>query len=128
MARSLLSGILIAVLTVGIALPAEANRLPTHGELVGGLIGAIALVALITVVVFHEAHKKRSITGCVSSGTGGMTLIDKKDKRVYMLSGNVGGITAGDRVKLRGKKEKGEANSLVWKTNEVAHDFGVCHL
>jgi hypothetical protein len=127
MNRSIVSGILIAALVLGFASPTEANSLPTNGELVGALVGVVAVITVVTVVVIHQVRKKRTITGCVNSETSGMTLTDDKDKRTYVLSGNSAGITTGDRVKLRGKKTRGPASSLVWQTKKVVQDFGACH-
>jgi hypothetical protein len=93
----------------------------------GGVVGVAAAVIVATVVVVHYS-KKRSLTGCVASAGGGMSVTDEKNKRVYALSGDKGGIKPGDRMKLRGKKvkSKGPAKALVWETKNVAHDFGVC--
>jgi hypothetical protein len=45
-----------------------------------------------------------------------------------MLSGNTSGITAGNRLKLRGKKKRLKgSDQLVWEAKEVVKDFGVCH-
>ena len=45
-----------------------------------------------------KLQKKRTITGCVTSGQNGMTVTDEKDKQVYALSGDTTGIKPGDRV------------------------------
>ena len=58
------------------------------------------------------------------------TVTDEKDKRVYVLSGNMVGVKPGDRVTLLGHKSKPKApdTTLVWETKEVTKDFGVCQL
>lgn len=99
----------------------------TTGEVVGAIAAAAAVVVVVVIVAVHYS-KKRAITGCVNSGTNGMTLTDEKDKQVYALSSNTEGIKPGDRVKLHGKrvKSKGPDKTPVWETKNVAKDFGVC--
>jgi len=99
----------------------------TTGEIVGALAAAAAVVVVVVIVAVHYS-KKRTITGCVSSGANGMTLTDEKDKQIYELSSNTEGIKPGDRMKLHGKRvtTKGPDKKLVWETKSVEKDFGVC--
>ena len=127
-------GILIVVLGLALAKPAEAQLVagqfgppPNAGAIVAGIVVTAAVLVVATVVIIHYS-KKRAITGCVVSGQSGMTLIDEKDKQIYMLSGDTTGIKPGDRMKLQGRKEKarGPDKMLVWEAKEVTKDFGVC--
>ena len=125
-------GVLIVVLGLALAKPAEAQFIngqigPSAGPIVAGIVGTAAALVVVTVLVIHYS-KKRAITGCVVSGQSGMTLIDEKDKQIYMLSGDTTGIKPGDRMKLKGKKVKptGPDKTLVWDASEVSRDFGVC--
>jgi hypothetical protein len=133
-----LSGILIIALSLVFCMPAEAQNpklccsgpskpIVSTGEIVGVLVGAIVVVVVVTVVIIHYS-KKRTVTGCVSAGASGMTVIDEKDKHVYALSGNTAGITPGNRVKLQGKKVKlaGSDGTRSWNATKVSKDFGVC--
>jgi hypothetical protein len=99
----------------------------TKADAVGVVVGVVAVAVVVTILVVHYSGK-RSVTGCVTSGNDGMTITDEKDKRVYALSGNTVGIKPGDRVKLHGKKAKpnGADTSLLWLTERVDKDFGVC--
>jgi hypothetical protein len=103
--KSLWRGVLIVVLSVVLAKPAEAQagaaKIVSAGTIVGAIVGIVAAV-VVTVVVIHESSKKRTITGCVSSGENGISARDEKDKRTY-ASGNTAGIRAGDRITLQGK-------------------------
>jgi hypothetical protein len=74
------------------------------GTIVGAIVGIVAAVVVVTVVVIHESSKKRTLTGCVSSGENGISAREEKDKRIYVLSGNTVGIRTGDRITLSGKK------------------------
>jgi hypothetical protein len=127
-AKYLSRGVVIVVLGMALAVPAKAD-LPSKNEDIGILVGIIATAVVITVVVMLEVSKDRTITGCVRPGEKGMTITGEKDNQVYVLSGNTVGITAGDRMKLKGKKakSKGRDQRLVWVSKNVAKDYGVCH-
>jgi hypothetical protein len=121
-------GVLIVILCVVLGMPARADTLKTDSHDIEIGIGAvIAGVVVVTILAIHYS-KKRTITGCVISGTNGMSVTDEKDRRSYTLSGNTTGIKLGDRMKLQGKKikPKDAGNSFVWETKEVAKDFGGC--
>ena len=93
-----------------------------------GIVAVSAALVVITVVIVHESRKKRTVTGCVTSGANGMSVTDEKDKRVYALSGNTADIKQGDRVTLQGKKAKptGANAPLAWEVNKETKDFGAC--
>jgi hypothetical protein len=121
-------GVLIIALSMVLATPARADKLQTEGEeIVIGIVAAGVTVVVATVLIIHYS-KKRKITGYVNSGESGKTVTDEKDKRVYVLSGNMVDVKPGDRVTLGGHKSKPKApdTTLVWQTKEVTRDFGVC--
>jgi hypothetical protein len=121
-------GVLIVALSVVVVTPAQADKLQTEGEeIVIGIVAVSAALVVGTVLIIHYS-KKRTITGCVSSGETGMTVTDEKDKQIYALSGNTVGIKPGDRMRLQGKKvtPKSPDKTLVWETREVNRDFGLC--
>ena len=124
-------GVLIVVLSVVLAKPAEAQsgRIgPSAGPIVAAIVAVAAAVVVVTVVVIHNSSKNRTITGCVNSEENGMSVRDEKDKRIYALSGNTAGIKPGDRITLQGKKvkSKGTDKTLVWEAKRVTKDFGAC--
>jgi len=126
--RDLWRGVLIVALSVVLITPARADKLQTAGEeIVIGIVAVSAALVVATVLIIHYS-KKRTITGCVSSGETGMTVTDEKDKQIYALSGNTVGIKPGDRMKLQGKKVKPKSpdKTLAWETREVNRDFGLC--
>jgi hypothetical protein len=133
-----LSGILIIALSLVFCMPMEAQTpelccsgpskpIVSTKAIVGVLVGAIVVGVVITVLIVHYS-KKRAVTGCVSAGASGMTVIDEKDKHVYALSGNTAGITPGNRVKLQGNKIKlkSPGDARIWVATKVSKDFGVC--
>jgi hypothetical protein len=125
-------GVLIVVLGLALAKPAEAQFIgqvgPSGGPIVAGIVVTAAALVVVTVVVIHYS-KKRAITGCVVLGQSGMTLIDEKDKQIYTLSGDTTDIKPGDRMKLQGKKVKPKDpdKTLVWEAKKVTNDYGACH-
>lgn len=138
MTSKYLAGILILALGFALCVPAAAQNPQIAGSsgskaivsskaIVGGIVGAVAVVVVVTILAIHYS-KKRTITGCVSSGANGLNVTDEGDKRIYLLAGNTVGITPGDRVKLHGRKEKsnGPDKTLAWDTEKVIKDFGVC--
>ena len=126
--RDLWRWVLIVALTAVLTTPARADKLQTEGEeIVIGIVAVSVALVVGTVLIIHYS-KKRTITGCVSSGETGMTVADEKDKQIYALSGNIVGIKPGDRMRLQGKKvtPKIPDQTLVWETREVNRDFGLC--
>ncbi len=121
--------VLIVVLSLALTMPARAE---SEGSAAIEIIVAIVVVGVVLAYVVPSTiihySKKRTITGCVTSGANGITLTDERDKQIYALSGDTTGIKTGDRMKLQGKKEKpkGTDKALVWKATKVTRDFGAC--
>jgi hypothetical protein len=134
-----LSAILVIALSLALSVPAQAqnpsigiapignNKAPFKGAIIG-VFAAVAGVAVISTILIVHYSKKRSVTGCVNSGTGALTLTEEGNNRTYLLSGNTVGLTPGDRMKLHGRKAKsnGPDKTLVWDTEKVSKDYGVC--
>jgi len=122
-------GALIVALCMILAIPTQADQLgdDARNAVIGIVAVAVALV-VITVVIVHESRKKRTVTGCVTSGANGMSVTDEKDKRIYALSGNTADIKPGDRFTLHGKKvnPKGASAPLTWQVNTETKDLGAC--
>src|ERR1035438_2959043 len=115
-------------LCTNLADSANADQLKTDVDivLVLAIVGAAAVIT-VAVLVVHESAKKRTITGCVTSGDNGMSVTDEKDKRLYALSGDTAGVKPGERMTLRGKKFKSnEGKPPFWETKKIVKDFGVC--
>ena len=119
---------LIVVLSVILATPVKASEFPSATGIIAGAVAVGAGLVIIIVVVVHESSKTRKITGCVSSGENGISLMDERDKRTYILAGNITGVKSGDRVTLQGKKlkPKGANKPLAWNVNKETNNFGAC--
>jgi hypothetical protein len=129
-ARCLWRWVFSVILCLVLASPRRASAIENvgyNGPIVGPIIGALAGVVVITVVVVYEIRKKRAITGCTVSGEGGIVLVDKKDKHLYLLSGNIVGIKPGERMVIRGKKINPKGGQpLSWEAKEIKKDLGLC--
>jgi hypothetical protein len=122
-------GVLIVALCMALAIPTRADQISDDARnVVIGIVAVSVALVVIIVVVVHESKKKRTVTGCVTSGNNGMSVTDEKDKRIYALSGNTADIKQGDRVTLQGKKAKptGANTPLAWEVNKETKDFGAC--
>lgn len=102
---------------------------PSGGEVAGAAIGAGAVIAVGTIVLVKVNNSHHSIQGCVTAGPDGIQVHNKRDNKVYSLTGLTAGVKAGDVVKVHGDKEKHSKNSagdeefLVQKINR---DYGPC--
>ncbi len=119
---------LIGLLCVALSTTVQADQLKTTGEeAIAGIVAAVAVVVVVTVIVIHQSSSNRTVTGCVSSAPDGMLVTNEKDKKVYALSGDTGGVKPGDRMTLHLKKIKTKGgNTLTWETKKVSKDFGTC--
>jgi hypothetical protein len=123
MPRNLLKLALIAILSIALVRPARAETLNSLGDqIIAGIVVVSAAVGVgIVLIVLHEKHKTRAITGCVTSRPGGTSVTDEKDKRVYTLSGDPVGVKPGDRETLEGKRR-----GKIFEARSVIKDLGVC--
>ena len=119
---------LIAILSAALARPARAETLETAGrQIVAGIVVVSAAIAVgITLIILHQKHKTSSITGCVTSGAGDVTVTDDKDKRTYLLLGNPVGVKLGDRMTFEGKRRTESGKKFVFEARSVTKDFGAC--
>jgi hypothetical protein len=104
--------------------PAQGLAKAAEGVVIGiAVVGAVLAVG-ITLLVLHEKRKTSAITGCITSGVGGMSVKDDKDKRVYTLSGDPAGVKPGDRMTMEGKHRGGKMP--VFEVRSVTRDLGAC--
>ncbi len=127
MPNNLARVVLIAVLCIALVTPARAESLTTaRNQAIAAIVVVSAVIAVgVTFLILHGKHKTSAITGCVTSETGGMKVMDEKDKRIYALSGDTASVKSGDRMSLEGKRREGGKTSI-FETRRVTKDFGVC--
>jgi hypothetical protein len=92
-------------------------------KVVGGVAGG---VAVIVVVVYYSTHHGRTLRGCAVSSPGGMELMNEGDQQTYALTGETAVIKAGDRVRVSGKKTKGDPNHRQFVVKKLSKDYGAC--
>jgi hypothetical protein len=119
--------VLIALLSVALAVPARAETLQTAGDqiIAGIVVVSAGITVLVIFLVLHQKHKQSTITGCVTRGATGTSLIDEKDKQLYLVSGDPLGLKPGDRMTLEGKRKKTGKDST-FEARAVKKDFGLC--
>ena len=100
---------------------------PSNGEIVGIIVGAAAAITVVGILIYREAHKHPSITGCIASGVDGLTLNNEKDKKVYALSGDSAALRPGERVTLTGKKIKDSDGKPSFQVEKLTKDYGTCN-
>jgi hypothetical protein len=99
---------------------------PSKGAIVAIIVGMAVVVVGVGFLVYHETHKRFSITGCVVSGAEGLTLQNERDKKVYALPPGAVELKAGERVTIRGKKRKDSGGMLSLQVETLTKDFGSC--
>jgi hypothetical protein len=100
---------------------------PSNGEIVGIIVGAVAAITVVGILIYREAHKHPSITGCVATGADGLNLKNEKDKEIYTLSGDSTALRAGERVTLKGKKIKDSGGKPSFQVERLTKDHGTCN-
>ncbi|SRR6266849_553639 len=103
--------------------PDAQNIGPSKAAIAGGIAGGAAAIGL---VLYFTLRKAPSITGCVQSVDGEVSLTDEKDHRPYAITGKSPDLKAGRRVRLRGKKIQGNDGRFTFRTKKIDHDYGSC--
>lgn len=125
---ALMAAICFASVTSAPAQTSSSGNLNFTGEKVAIAVGAVAVVAVVVVlVVVHKQSGKQTVTGCVSSGSGGTVLTRDADKRTYVLGGDTSTLHEGHRMKLHVKKMSPGAGkgAQIWFVTKSA-DAGLC--
>jgi hypothetical protein len=89
-------------------------------------VAVAAVGAAIGVGVYFAVRQPPSITGCVVSGSGGLTLQNESDHQTFLLMGDTGAVKPGDRVRVKGKKKKDSAGNRSFLVDQVKKDYGAC--
>ena len=131
--RTGLRGLVVIVLCVALAVPALPQSLccsgnigPSKGEVIGIIAGAAAAIGVGGYLIYRASHKYALIQGCVTSGQNGLSLQNEKDKKTYALSGDSSALRAGQRLVVRGKKQKDSSGKVAFQVQKVQKDLGEC--
>ena len=131
MARTAITSLLVAGM-FGCCQPNDRNCRnvsigPSGAEVAGVVLGVGAVAATVIAVEVHHAH--HTLSGCTSDGPGGMQLQKHGSSKAYMLSGNMSGTLAGERVRLHGtriKQRKHSRTDPLFSVERKDKDFGPC--
>lgn len=96
--------------------------IPSGAQVAGATVGVAAVAVLVLYVALH----KPSITGCVQSADGTISLMDKQNNLKYTLVNTNAEIKSGERVKISGKKKKNKDGHLSFRVKKVKKDYGPC--
>ena len=118
----------LAVLLCGLLVcgtPRARASIPNGAEVVLIFVGVGVIGAAIGVGVYYAARRPPTVTGCAAAGSGGLRLRDEGGGESFALTGDLTGVHAGERVRLRGKK-KGKGGDRMFVTDRMVKDFGGC--
>lgn len=94
-------------------------------DITAGIVG-VAAGAITTFLVYHYSTHNHKLKGCAVSSPAGLQLINEGDKQTYELTGDVGLIKPGERVRLSGKKLKTDRSHEQFVVTKVSKDYGAC--
>jgi hypothetical protein len=99
---------------------------PQGGYSSGTGIGIAAGAAAGVGILYWAMHSRGVLTGCVQSGSDGLTLVDDKHNQAYSLEAGGADLKPGERLKLKGKKVKDSSGGMSFEVRSVAKDLGAC--
>lgn len=76
--------------------------------------------------LFLAVHYHGRITGCVQPGANGLRLLDDKNNKSYALVPGDVYLKPGQRVVLKGKRSKGDADTQTFTAKRLIKDLGSC--
>jgi len=130
--RALVVVLICIFASLALSRPAKAQFTggigPSTGEVVGVLVGAVAVVATIGIVLYFVLRAPR-LTGCVVQAAAGLELTNEGDSQTYLLSGDTTTIKVGERIKITGKKQKKNASGpRPLLVTSLKKDYGACKI
>jgi len=124
--------ILGSLLTCGSTAPpgcATESIGPSKGEVVGAVVGIVAVVVVGTVVLVEVNKSHHTIKGCVTAGPNGLAVHTEGNGKVYALTGVTANVRVGDVIKVHGSKQKGQKDSVGdqdFAVEKISRDYGPC--
>ena len=127
--RILFALVVVCVLLINGTRQAQAQVFVTHdaAKLVGITVGLTAIGAGIGIGAYAAIHRNHRLTGCALNSANGLELQASSDRQIYALIGEVSAVKAGDRVRVSGKKSKGNGDvKPQFLVERLEKDFGAC--
>jgi hypothetical protein len=95
-----------------------------YSSATGAAIGAGAAAG--AGALFLALHYHGRVTGCVQPGANGLRLLDDKNSKSYALVPGDVSLKPGQRVLLKGKRSKGDADTQTFTAKKLIKDLGSC--
>jgi hypothetical protein len=102
---------------------------PSNGEVVGAIVGVVAVIAVGTIVIVEVNKSHHVIKGCVTAGPDGIEVHNDGDQKIYALTGITANVKVGDIVKVNGSKNKHQKDSAGdedFVVQKIGRDYGPC--
>ena len=78
-------------------------------------------------LAYYAFHKHGTMVGCVEASSGGMNLMNEKDKNSYaLIASNDVVLAPGERVALKGKKATDDSGKLSFEVHKLVKNYGSC--
>jgi hypothetical protein len=105
----------------GVYTPPKGGYKTSTGIAIGG--AAAAGVGITYLALRNHA----TVVGCVQQSSEGSKLMNEKDKNTYaLLASNDVVLSPGERVALKGKKEKDDTGKPTFRAKKLVKDYGPC--
>ena len=124
-----LSSFLLCGATSPSGCPSGSPPGPSKAQVTGAVVAIAAVVAVGTIVIVEVNKSHHTLKGCVTVGPDGVLVHNERDRKVYALTGITANVKAGDIVKVHGKKNKKQPNSLGdedFVVAKISRDYGPC--
>jgi hypothetical protein len=96
---------------------------PNVAAIAGGIAAGAAATAVILISVDHAHH---NLKGCVFESPGGLQL-RTEDKKDYELTGSTKNLAVGNRVHLKGDRQKHDKGTeQIFLVKELKKSYGPC--
>ena len=95
-----------------------------YSSATGAAIGAGAAAG--AGALFLALHYHGRVTGCVQPGANGLRLLDERNNKSYALVPGDVYLKPGQRVLLKGKRSKDDADTQTFTAKKLIKDLGSC--
>jgi hypothetical protein len=118
---------LVCVLAAVSSGPARAQIGVSNAQATVAGVAIVAVAVGIGVVVYFTLRQSPTITGCAVTAANGLNLASEGERQTFLLTGDTADIKPGDRVKLKGKRQKKDAaGNRPFLVSNLKEDYGAC--
>jgi hypothetical protein len=125
--RALVVVLICIFASLALSRPAEAQQIGISKGQFAGIVAAVIAIPIVIGTVLYFVLRQPRLMGCVVQRADGLELMNEGDSQTYLLSGDVAGLKAGERVKVTGKKQKKAASGpRLLLVTSLKNDYGAC--